>query len=55
MIDFNQGLDLAEALHRCHTIDDHGLEWIEEPIVYYNLDGLSQLAVELKTPLGSKI
>jgi len=51
MIDFNQGLNLAEALHRCHAIDDRGLEWIEEPIVYDNLDGLSQLAVELKTPL----
>jgi mandelate racemase len=51
MIDFNQGLNLAEALHRCHAIDDHDLEWIEEPIVYDNLDGLSQLAVELKTPL----
>jgi len=51
MIDFNQGLNLAEALHRCHTIDDYRLEWIEEPIVYDNLDGLSQLAAELKTPL----
>lgn len=51
MVDFNQGLDLAEALHRCHAIDGHGLEWIEEPIVYDNLDGLAQLAVELRTPL----
>lgn len=51
MVDFNQGLSLAEALHRCHAIDDHGLEWIEEPIVYDNLDGCSQLASELKTPL----
>jgi mandelate racemase len=33
MVDFNQGLDLSEALHRCHAIDDLGLEWIEEPIV----------------------
>lgn len=22
MVDFNQGLDLAEALQRCHAIDD---------------------------------
>lgn len=51
MVDFNQGLSLAEALHRCHAIDDLGLEWIEEPIVYDNLDGCSQLASELKTPL----
>ena len=51
MIDFNQGLDLADALHRCHMIDDLGLAWIEEPIVYDNLDGYAQLAAELKTPL----
>ncbi len=51
MVDFNQGLDLAEALQRCHRIDDLGLAWIEEPIVYDNLDGLAQLAAELKTPI----
>jgi mandelate racemase len=51
MIDFNQGLTLADALHRCHLIDDLGLAWIEEPIVYDNLDGYAQLAAELKTPL----
>ena len=51
MVDFNQGLSMAEALERCHMIDDHGLAWIEEPIVYDNLDGYAQLAAELKTPL----
>lgn len=51
MVDFNQGLDLAEALQRCHLIDDCGLAWIEEPIVYDNLDGYAKLAAELKTPL----
>src|SRR2546421_8493597 len=51
MVDFNQGLDLAEALERCHAIDDLGLAWIEEPIVYDNLEGFAQLAAELKTPI----
>ena len=51
MIDFNQGLDLAEALRRCHMIDDLGLAWIEEPIVYDNFEGTAQLAAELKTPV----
>jgi mandelate racemase len=51
MIDFNQGLTLAEALQRCHMIDDLGVAWIEEPIVYDNLDGYAQLAAELKTPI----
>ncbi len=51
MIDFNQGLHLGEALERCHAIDDLGLAWIEEPIVYDNLAGFAQLAAELKTPI----
>jgi mandelate racemase len=51
MVDFNQGLNLGEALERCHAIDDLGLDWIEEPIVYDNLDGYVQLAAELNTPI----
>jgi mandelate racemase len=51
MIDFNQGLDLAEALRRCHAIDNLGLTWIEEPIVYDNLDGYAKLTAELETPI----
>lgn len=51
MVDFNQGLNMAEALKRCHMIDDFGLEWIEEPIVYNNLDGYAKLTADLKTPI----
>jgi mandelate racemase len=51
MADFNQGLNFADALRRCHMIDDAGLAWLEEPIVYDNLDGYVQLAAELKTPI----
>jgi mandelate racemase len=32
-------------------IDEYGLAWIEEPVVYDNLDGCAQLARELKTPI----
>ena len=51
MADFNQGLNFDEALRRCHMIDDAGLAWIEEPIVYDNLDGYVQLAAQIKTPI----
>ncbi len=51
MVDFNQGLTMAEALQRCHSIDDRGLTWIEEPVLYDNLDGHAQLAAELWTPI----
>jgi mandelate racemase len=51
MVDFNQGLQLDEALERCHAIDDLGLTWIEEPIVYDDLEGYARLTAELKTPI----
>lgn len=51
MIDFNQGLDRAEALERCHGIDDLGLTWIEEPIIYDDFDGYARLTKSLKTPI----
>jgi mandelate racemase len=46
MVDFNQGLHFGEALERCHAIDDLGLAWIEEPIVYDNLEGYARLTNE---------
>ena len=51
MVDFNQGLHLGEALQRCHMIDGIGLAWIEEPIVYDNIQGFAQLTAELRTPI----
>ncbi|HTS90369.1 MAG TPA: enolase C-terminal domain-like protein [Stellaceae bacterium] len=51
MVDFNQGLSLAEALERCHAVDSLGLAWLEEPVVYDNLAGHAQLAAELETPI----
>ena len=51
MVDFNQGLNQADALARCHAIDGLGLAWIEEPVVYDDLDGYARLAADLATPL----
>jgi mandelate racemase len=51
MADFNQGLSPGEALGRCRAIDDLGLTWIEEPILYDDYDGCARLAAELKTPI----
>ena len=51
MTDFNQGLSLGDALHRCHDLDDQGLYWFEEPIAYDDLAGYARLARELKTPV----
>src|SRR5258705_3774646 len=51
MADFNEGFNLGVGLQRWHMIDYEGLAWVEEPIVYDNLDGYAQLTAELKTPI----
>jgi mandelate racemase len=51
MVDFNQALNLADALRRCHMIDDHGLVWIEEPVLYDESTGRSRRIV-LKNTVG---
>src|SRR5258705_3482371 len=51
MVDFNQGLSFGDALARCQALDDQGLYWLEEPIVYDNLAGYVRLAQDLKTPV----
>ena len=51
MCDFNQGQTLQEAIWRCHALDDQGLYWFEEPVVFDNYAHSAQLARELKTPV----
>jgi mandelate racemase len=49
--DYNQGLDLGQALDRCRALDGEGLTWIEEPLRYDDLDGHARLAADLATPV----
>jgi mandelate racemase len=51
MVDFNQCLSLEEALNKCRALEQFDLTWIEEPLIYDNLQGYSQLTREIKTPI----
>jgi len=51
MVDFNQGLSFGDAIRRCHALDDQGLYWFEEPIIYDDFAGYARLAEQLDTPL----
>ena len=51
MCDFNQGLTLRDAITRCHGLDDQGLYWFEEPVVFDNYAQCAQLTRELRTPV----
>jgi mandelate racemase len=52
MVDFNQGLSVAEAVRRGRMIDDEGgVTWIEEPVRADDFAGCAKVARELKTPV----
>ena len=52
MVDFNQGLSVAEALKRGRALDDEGgVAWIEEPVRADDFAGCARVARELATPI----
>ena len=51
MIDYNQSLELNEAIARCQALDGEGLEWIEEPISATDLEGCARIADLVATPI----
>jgi mandelate racemase len=51
MIDYNQALNVPEALRRTRGLDDLGLAWIEEPVSCQDLVGHAQIRHELRTAI----
>jgi mandelate racemase len=51
MVDYNQALDLGEALARGAALDAENIAWLEEPIRHDNYGGYAQLACALDTPI----
>ena len=52
MVDFNQGLTVAQALLRGRMIDEEGgVYWIEEPVRADDFAGNARIARELATPI----
>jgi mandelate racemase len=52
MVDFNQGQTIQEAITRLHGLDDQGMYWFEEPIVFDTYAQSAQLTAEIKTPIS---
>ena len=52
MVDFNQGLTVAEAIRRGRMIDEEGgVHWIEEPVRADDFAGCAKVAREVATPI----
>jgi len=50
-VDFNQSLDVPEAIRRGHAFDERDIYWIEEPVVYDDLAGQARIAADVATPI----
>jgi mandelate racemase len=51
MVDYNQLLDVEEALARGRALDAENIYWLEEPVRHDDYAGAARLARELKTPI----
>jgi len=51
MTDFNQALDVSEAVRRGKALDGEGVYWIEEPIRHDDFAGCAEVARAVSTPV----
>jgi mandelate racemase len=51
MVDYNQALDVADALTRGRALDGENIYWLEEPIRHDDYAGYKRLKRALKTPI----
>ena len=51
MVDYNQSLDVAEALRRCRALDGEGVAWIEEPVRCDDFEGAATVTAAVNTPI----
>ena len=51
MVDYNQSLDVPEAVRRGLELEQEGISWIEEPTTQYDYQGHARIASELNVPI----
>jgi len=51
-VDGNQGYDRASAMKACRAFEAFDLQWIEQPLPEWDMDGLAALARTFSTPIA---
>ncbi len=52
MVDVNQGWNADEAIAVARNFDEHGIAWLEEPVLADDFDGYQAIARAIATPLA---
>jgi len=53
MVDVNQQWDRTTAMRMGRALEQYDLQWIEEPLDAYDIEGHAQLSAALDTPIGT--
>jgi L-alanine-DL-glutamate epimerase-like enolase superfamily enzyme len=51
MVDFNRAFGSGDTTRKCCDLDDQGLYWFEEPILYNDFIGYWEIAKRVSTPI----
>ena len=51
-VDANQGYDRISAMKACEAMEPLGLQWIEQPLPDWDLEGLAMLVQAISTPIA---
>lgn len=51
-VDMNQAYNTPEALHYLRSVEDYGLQFIEQPIIVNHLDDFKSLRERTRVPMG---
>lgn len=51
MVDYNQSLDVAEAIRRIERLAEYDLHWVEEPVPAEDLAGHAQVRAQSSVPI----
>jgi L-alanine-DL-glutamate epimerase-like enolase superfamily enzyme len=50
-MDFNKGYNVKTAINTILEMEKYGINWVEQPVDYWNLDGLREIRNAIHTPL----
>jgi len=53
MVDYNQSLDVVQAMARVQSLDEEGLTWVEEPVLAHDYQNSARVKDAARTPIQS--
>lgn len=50
-MDFNKGYDALTAINIIREMEEYSIQWVEQPVDFWNLEGMVRIRKSIRTPL----